>query len=149
MVDLASRIAEVRATGLADQMQSAEADAEDYPSRTSIRCDQMSSHHQSAAIHKRLQRSIIRLANGLRLLSWRVTLTWAPSRLQRGPTPGGVRSRLGWSAAGPTSSHSFFFVLEVAGAALLTKSKSPMTFRSSGSFCNPAASYFPTASRQQ
>jgi len=33
----------------------------------------------------------------------RVTLTWAPSRLQRGPTPGGVRSRLGWSAAGPAS----------------------------------------------
>ena len=24
-----------------------------------------------------------------------VTLTWAPSRLQRGPTPGGVRGRVG------------------------------------------------------
>jgi hypothetical protein len=38
----------------------------------------------------------------------RVTLTWAPRRLQRGPTPGGVRSRLGWSAAGPAASKSQF-----------------------------------------
>jgi hypothetical protein len=30
-----------------------------------------------------------------------------------------------------------------------TKEKSPTTFQSSGSYCNPAASYFPTASRQQ
>jgi hypothetical protein len=38
---------------------------------------------------------------------------------------------------------------KVGFAAEKQKEKSPMTFRSSGSVCNPAASYFPTASRQQ
>ena len=34
------------------------------------------------------------------MISQRVALTWEPSRLQRGPTLGGVRSRLGWPATG-------------------------------------------------
>ena len=41
----------------------------------------------SAAIYKRLQRDTVYLANGLSGTR-RVTLTWAPSRLERGPYTG-------------------------------------------------------------
>ena len=58
MVDMASRIAEVRATGLADQMRSAPADAEDCLSRNSAKLiDEASSAGKQMEAYVRSNRS--------------------------------------------------------------------------------------------